>query len=312
MDFRHIRAFLAVADALSVTKAAERLHISQPPLTRHIHQLEHELGLTLFIRHRHGVTLTDAGRWLLDKARTLEAAATDFYTTAGELATGEATRIRIGIGWGLWDAVNRVRVEFAHERPDVTIEARDAHCSLDCAAQLQNHAMDIAFARPPLDGTAIEVITLFQDRIQVALASDSPLCAASRQGLSIRELSGETLLLWDRHVSPVLYDRILDLYAAAGVKPRTLATPHAGPFNNSGLMQVASGRGIYLCLGVPHTGPQPASGVTVVPLTDPAATIDVCVASRKGDRSQVVTDFLAAVTRVFAAADSHVARCAAR
>ena len=61
MDFRHIRAFIAVADASSVTKAAERLHISQPPLTRQIQQLEHELGLTLFVRHRHGVMLTDAG-----------------------------------------------------------------------------------------------------------------------------------------------------------------------------------------------------------------------------------------------------------
>ena len=61
MDFRHIKAFIAVADALSVTKAAERLHISQPPLSRHIQQLENELGLTLFVRHRQGVTLTEPG-----------------------------------------------------------------------------------------------------------------------------------------------------------------------------------------------------------------------------------------------------------
>ena len=67
MDFRHIRAFIAVADALSVTKAAERLHISQPPLSRHIQQLENELGLTLFVRHRQGVTLTEPGRQLLEK-----------------------------------------------------------------------------------------------------------------------------------------------------------------------------------------------------------------------------------------------------
>jgi DNA-binding transcriptional LysR family regulator len=312
MDFRHIRAFLAVADALSVTKAAERLHISQPPLTRHIHQLEHELGLTLFIRHRHGVTLTDAGRWLLDKARTLESAATDFYTTAGELATGASTRIRIGIGWGLWDAVNRVRVEFAHERPDVTIEAKDVQCSLDCAAQLQSHALDIAFARPPLDSTATDVTLLFQERIQVAIGSDNPLRPTLRTGFSIRDLAGETLLLWDRHISPVLYDRVLGLYAAAGLTPRTLPTPQAGPFNHAGLMQVASGRGIYLCLGVPHTGPQPASGVSVVPLTDPDATVDVCVASRKGDQSPVVVDFLAAVNRVFVTDETRVARFAAR
>ena len=77
MDFRHIRAFIAVADASSVTKAAQRLHISQPPLTRQIQQLEQELGLTLFVRHRHGVVLTEGGRRLLEKARQWDQAAAE-------------------------------------------------------------------------------------------------------------------------------------------------------------------------------------------------------------------------------------------
>src|SRR4030095_5048447 len=128
MDFRHIKAFIAVADALSVTKAAERLHISQPPLSRHIHQLEEELGVTLFVRHRHGVSLTEAGRRLLEKARALEAAASEFALTAHQVSCGEA-EIRIGIGWGLWDVVNRIRVEFARRYPDVTIAATDAYRS---------------------------------------------------------------------------------------------------------------------------------------------------------------------------------------
>ena len=109
MDFRHIKAFIAVADALSVTKAAERLHISQPPLSRHIHQLEAELGLTLFLRHRQGVTLTEDGQRLLEKARALDAAGTEFSEMARQMARGEESRIRIGIGWGLWDVVNRLQ-----------------------------------------------------------------------------------------------------------------------------------------------------------------------------------------------------------
>ncbi|HKH74270.1 MAG TPA: LysR family transcriptional regulator, partial [Vicinamibacterales bacterium] len=111
-----------MADTLSVTKAAERLHISQPPLSRHIHQLEEELGLTLFVRHRHGVTLTEDGSCLLEKARELDAAGTEFYETARQIARGEQNRIRIGIGWGLWEVVNRLRVEFSKRHHDVTFE----------------------------------------------------------------------------------------------------------------------------------------------------------------------------------------------
>src|SRR5215211_8852046 len=115
MDLRHVRAFLAVADALNVTRAAERLHISQPPLTRHIRQLEAELGVTLFVRHRHGVTLTDAGKRLLEKARTLDRAAAEFVATAKLNGQRDSQIVRVGIGWGLWDVVNDVRVEFMRQ-----------------------------------------------------------------------------------------------------------------------------------------------------------------------------------------------------
>jgi DNA-binding transcriptional LysR family regulator len=302
MDFRHIRAFIAVAESLSVTRAAERLHISQPPLSRHIHQLEHELGLTLFVRHRHGVTLTDAGRWLLDKARSLDAAASDFYETAGQLAGGETGRIRIGIGWGLWDAVNRVRVEFARRHPEVVIEARDGHCGDDSTEQLRNHTLDVSFGRPPFDASIVTVVPLFEERIQVAICSDHALRPSLRTGVSVRDLAGETLLQWDRHVSPVLYDRISAVYAAAGITPATLPTPGAGPFNPAGLMLVASGRGVYLCLGVAHRGSEGMGGVTVLPVTDPGATIEVCLTTRRGDTSPVVAHFLDCVRRVFPAA----------
>jgi len=71
-----------------------------------------------------------------------------------------------------------------------------------------------------------------------------------------------------------------------------IPTPGAGPYNHAGLMMVASGKGVYLCLGVPLTSPQPASGVAVLPVGDPGATIEVCVASRKSEASHLVGQFL--------------------
>lgn len=297
MDFRHIKAFIAVADALSVTKAAERLHISQPPLSRHIHQLEEELGLTLFVRHRQGVTLTDDGRRLLEKARALDAAGTEFCEMAKQMARGEQSRLRIGIGWGLWDVVNRLRLEFSKQRPDVTFEVRDVYCADDCHEQLKSSALDVVFTRPPFDDTLVDAAPIFHERIQAVIADNSPL--ASRQEVRIRDLADVPLLLWDRHMSPTLYDRVLEVYARHGVTPTMVPTPGAGPYNHAGLMMVASGQGVYLCLGVPLTSPQPASGVAVLPVGDPGATIEVCVASRKGDASPLVGQFLDCVWETY-------------
>jgi DNA-binding transcriptional LysR family regulator len=290
MDFRHIKAFIAVADTLSVTRAAERLHISQPPLSRHIHQLEEELGLTLFVRHRHGVTLTEDGRLLLEKARALDAAGSEFSETARQIARREQHRIRIGIGWGLWDVVNRLRVEFQKRRPDVTFEVRDVYCADDVHEHLKTFALDVVLTRPPFDETLIDAAPIFHERIQAVIADGSPL--ASRQEVRIRDLVNVPLLLWDRHMSPALYDRVLELYARHGVTSSMVPTPGAGPYNHTGLMMVASGKGVYLCLGVPLTSPQPASGVAVLPVADPGATIEVCVASRKGEASTLVGEFL--------------------
>ena len=226
MDFRHIKAFIAVADALSVTKAAERLHISQPPLSRHIHQLEEELGLTLFLRHRQGVTLTEDGKRLLEKARALDAAGTEFAEIARQMARGEQSRIRIGIGWGLWDVVNRLRVEFTKQHPDVTFEVRDVYCSDDCQEHLRNSTLDLVFTRPPFDETIVDAVPIFHERIQAVVADDSPF--ASRQEVRVRELANVPLLLWDRHMGPALYDRVLELYARNGVTPPMVPTPGAG------------------------------------------------------------------------------------
>ena len=151
MDFRHLRAFVTVADELSVTKAAERLHISQPPLSRQIHQLEDELGVRLFLRHRHGVTLTEPGRRLLEKARFLNAAAADFFDAAGQMTRDDSPTVRIGIGWGLWEPVNRVRLELARQALHTEIDVMDVSCADDYNERLRSRSLDLVVSRPPFD-----------------------------------------------------------------------------------------------------------------------------------------------------------------
>jgi DNA-binding transcriptional LysR family regulator len=294
MDFRHLRAFIAVAEESSVTKAAARLHISQPPLSRHIRQLEEELHITLFLRHRQGVKLTEAGAGLLEKAKVLAAAASDFYETAGQTTRSEESRVRVGIGWGLWETVNKIRVASARQFANITVDASDVLCADVYNEQLAHRTLDLVFSRPPFDPLMLESAVLFQERIVAVISSESPL--ASRKTVRLRDLASETLLVWDRHIMPYLFDKVDDLYARQGITPKRVPTPDAGPYNQAGLMQVASGKGIYLCMGIPFGATQT---VAVLPLSDPDATLDICVAWRKGEASPVVSRFLESVWHVF-------------
>ena len=180
--------------------------------------------------------------------------------------------------------------------PNRRRELRDAFCSEKCEQHLKDYTLDVAFARPPLDTAALHVAPVYHERIQAVLSADSPL--ATRPAVALRDLASVPLLLWDRHIAPVLYDKVLDLFAKQGLSPVMVPTPGAGPYNHSGLMNVASGKGTYVCLGVALTQ-QPASGVVSLPVADKDATIEVCVASRRGESSALVHRLLESVWQVF-------------
>src|SRR5207237_4716578 len=98
----------------------------------------------------------------------------------------------------------------------------------------------------------------------------------SREAVRVRGLATERLLMWDRDPMPAVYDTVLELYENCGVKPKMVETPGAGPHNHAGMMMVASGQGAYICIGVPISSHERASGVALVPISDPGAAVDIC------------------------------------
>jgi DNA-binding transcriptional LysR family regulator len=300
MDLRHLHAFLAVAEELSVTRAAERLHISQPPLSRAIRQLEEELGLTLFVRHRHGVALTDHGQQLLTAARRLDAAATEFVDLARGVTRADTERLRIGVAPGLWESVHQIRVAFSRSDGPIALDVRDVHEATAYQQELRQRTLDLVFARAPVVPSYLQAQPLYAQSLVAVLAEDNPL--ARRPSLRIRDLEGERLLLWDRHVLPAAYDIMLALFARAGLVPETRETPGAGPYNQAGLMRVAGGEGVYIGIESPPTLPRVGDGIAVVPLDEPGATIDVCAIWRKNETSRLALRFIDAAREQFAPA----------
>lgn len=241
--------------------------------------------------------MTKAGHQLLEKAKALDAAAADFLETAGQATRDESRRLRIGIGWGLWEAVHQVHLATTRQTEPLTIDAVDVFCANDYNEQLRNGSLDVVVARPPFDETALNVAPLFHEPIVAVVSAESPL--ASCQRVHLRELAREPLLLWDRHLMPFVYDKVLDLFAKAGITPRTVPTPGAGPHNQQGLMLVASGQGVYLSIGIPLSSPQPTSGIVLLPLGDAGAAIEICVAWRKHETAPAVLQFMNAVWQLF-------------
>ena len=292
MELRHLRAFVAVAEEGTFTKAARRLHISQPPLSKQIQQLERELGTTLFIRRRDGVELTRDGTMLLERAQTALTAFHDFedYTKS---VSSRVRPLRIGIGWGLWEAVERIRSHHEQRFPEMRIVADDLCTERSAALEKR---IDVAVTRPPVDPELYESEPLFEEQFVAILSAEHPL--ASRTSLRLAELANEPLLMYDRCVGPGVYDKTLELIRAAGIHPSVVAT-QPPPYAQGAMMLVASRQGYYIGIASPFTQTHRTSGVSVVPLNEPNAQLEVRIAWRRDHLSGSIREFLRSAREVF-------------
>jgi DNA-binding transcriptional LysR family regulator len=300
MNLRHVRAFVVVAEELSFTNAARRLHISQPPLSRQIQQLEREVGAKLFIRRPQRIELTDRGSLLLDEARRLGAIADEFVETAHSVKRRSTGVVRIGIAHGLWNALNRVRTRYAKDHPDVEITG-EALCSrsdsMTSADAFRRQRIDVALTRASVEAPLIENEPLFDERIVMLIREAHPLVRNRAVGLC--QLANETLLMFERKLSPAVYDKVLTMYAAAGVAPRIVHTK-TSPIEQAGLMLIASGEGIFPSVSSRLTQPYAANGVAALALADPKATIPVMLSWRSDETSPAVLEFVSAARQAFA------------
>lgn len=286
VELRHLRYFVCVAEEQSIGRAAERLHITQPPLTRQIAQLERELDTVLFTRRSRGVELTNAGRVFLDDARRL----LDLADQAGERAhrAGQGTTGRIDIalfGTGIFGVIPRLLRSFRADHPDVEVVLHDMRKEEQLDA-LAHRRIGLAFNRfvPPTTGIAVE--TLLVESLHVAAPNDHPL--AARTAVRLVELEDEPMVLFPSGPRPNFVDQVRRMCHQAGFAPRVVAEVDDVVH---GITLVATGGG--LCL-VPRSATNlHLPGVTYRPLHhSPEATVPLCCLYREDDRSPVLARLL--------------------
>jgi len=296
MEIHHLREFAAIAETGSFSKAARKLRIAQPPLSRHIQQLENELGIKLFIRSASGVQITREGSLLLSQARAVLDDASALMDLAVRARAGQTGTLRVAMAPGLCEVVNRIRIHLVKTVPQLSIEGSDMSSAQQYAA-LRRRLVDVGLLRHVPNDDAIDAEPLFKERFVVLVSEAHPL--AKKRTLKLKQLAGERLLLQDRDWATLAHDKILSMYAAAGVMPN-VATREATPGNQASMLAVASGEAICLSSsGSFSRSYVPLTGLAAIPLDEPDAELDVKVAWRKGETSTVLCDFLRAARQLF-------------
>jgi DNA-binding transcriptional LysR family regulator len=240
MDLRQFRYFVALAEARNFRRAAERLNMSQPPLTVAIRKLEEEVGTALFERGPRGVELTAAGASALPAARAALIEAERFRAAAREGARGEVGELRIGfVGSATFELLPRLVPRFRHQYPMVELALEEAS-SVEIARRLQARELDIGFVRLPLrEVAAIETRLIDHDELHLAVHTSSRF--SHQDVVALEALAGEPFVLQSR--ISVLHAISLTACHDAGFVPLIALE---APQLNAVLSLVRSGLGVAL------------------------------------------------------------------
>ncbi|WP_417283091.1 LysR family transcriptional regulator [Comamonas sp.] len=283
MDLRRLTCFLAVAEELNFSRAAQRLHMSQPPLSQQIRLLEQEMGAQLFERSRRAVSLTPAGLLLQDKARQI----VELHQQAGELcrmaASGLAGRLRIAFTASvpLFEAFSHMLGDFRQRYPQVELDLQHMTTGEQISA-LSSGQIDIGFMRPsPAFRIPVPIRehTLWRDELMLALPRSHPLAGAPTP-LPLSQFADQPFVLHPAVLGGGLHEHILALCSEAGFVPR-IAQPARE--TSTMLALVAAGLGIsvvpsiYACICPP--------GVVFKPLADASRHSRIALVSMQSSQA---------------------------
>ena len=289
MEFRQLRYFLAVANHLHFTRAAEQLGMAQPPLSQQIKNLEREVGAPLFRRLTRGVELTEAGEILKQDAQRLVDAAELALVRVRSAARGQIGRIALGFAGSVvfHPLVARAVRDFRQRYPSVIISSNEGN-SVDLAQRLREGALDAAFIRLPADCTSLKAEKLVEEGMLAVLPASHRLAGADE--VALRDLANDSFVMFPRQIGPDLFDSIVGACLAAGFSPQMA---QESPQISSTINMAAAGFGIAL---VPRSLRNVlAEGVTYHPVADASLTSTIALVYRASERSQAVLNLVAQI-----------------
>ncbi len=276
-DLRNLRAFLAVAEELSFTRAARRLHLSQQGLTDRVRRLEDQLGAPLFTRTTRQVALTPLGRDLVAEVAALLRRVDDGWERIAARASRVPTRLRVGVSPALVFGVLPGLVErFAAEHPEIALDASEVTVP-DIVRRVRAGELDagVVLAPPSVPDLHTEVVHV--GTADLMIAETHPL--AARDAVGLHEVAKIPVLLTPREHSPGMYDAVIEACRAAGFTPEVLPLPR-----DRGYLPRAIFAGEAFAL---WSTLSPAEyvrrGLVTVPITGPRPRLEVALVRPPGE-----------------------------
>ena len=218
MEFRQLRYFVTVARELHFGRAADRLNITQPALSKQIRVLETNIGIKLFFRTKRSVKLTPAGEVFLTEAQQLLQQAEQAIAKAKRTAKGEVGRLTIGFtATATYTVLPELIGRFRYSYPGVEVEMLELSTEAQVTA-LNQGEINLGFLHPPIDARGLEVYPLLSEEFMVLLPKQHRLI--SLKSLSLEDLAQESFILHPRSEGPFLYDEFFQLCRQNGFKPQ--------------------------------------------------------------------------------------------
>ncbi len=290
IELRHLRYFIAVAEELHFGRAAERLHMAQPPLSQQIKQLEDLLGFKLFERTKRSVQLTEAGQGFLAESYRLFRQLEQAIETGRQVSRGEKGQLVIGfVSSAAYNVLPEILRRFRSLVPDVRLELHELPTN-EQVEWLQEGKIDVGFLRPPIENSSLNLITIVREPMVVALPEQHPL--GHKPKIALSSLANDAFVLFPRPLSPQAYDQIISLCQQAGFSPNVVQEA----MQMQTIVSLVAG-GIGVAIVPISLQNMQRTGVVYKPLAGATLYAEVALAWRK-QATATVQQFLAVAQQV--------------
>ncbi|MCU4350309.1 benzoate utilization transcription regulator BenM [Acinetobacter ursingii] len=294
MELRHLRYFVAVVEEQSFTKAADKLCIAQPPLSRQIQNLEEELGLQLLERGSRPVKTTSVGQFFYQYAVKLLSNADQMVSMTKRIASVETT-IKIGfVGSLLFGLLPRIIYLYRQAHPNLKIELYEMGTNAQIEA-LKDGRIDVGFGRLKISDPAIKRTLLRNERLMVAVHASHPLNRMKDTGVHLADIVDERILLYPSTAKPNFSTHVLSIFSEHGLEPTKLNDVREVQL---ALGLVAAGEGI--CIVPESTTSIQLYNLSYVPLLDPDAISPIFIAARNMEESTYLYSMLETIRQIYA------------